>query len=187
MSPLAPGTGIWSSQFARRSRPLLYKFGISGALRIFGRPRWQDHGLGRGGIRLGRGEATAGPTVRTWQAAVGVEAIASLHSDTIVLDIAPLRAEVLDPMIYAFANGHGRSRGNVRQFEADECWRVMGLSSGEVSCATWLRTAGFTVGSGQADARNLISPVQGRVRRIRFTCMAGNPQEISSTRSIEAR
>lgn len=62
--------------------------------------------------------------IRSWQATtVGVEAIASLHSDTLaVLDELHLcDPKVLDPVIYAFANSHGKKpRQCACQSEADK-------------------------------------------------------------------
>jgi putative DNA primase/helicase len=102
--------------------------------------------------------------IRTWQStAVGIEACACLHSDTLaVLDELHLvEPRVLDSAAYALANGCGKSRGNVyANMRPTKHWRVFGLSSGEVSCDTWLRSGGITVRAGQS-VRVLDVPVHG--------------------------
>ena len=148
--------------------PLLYKFGINGALlHFFGPSSIGKTTVLSGAASVWGGGETDGRNkyIRTWQATtVGVEAIASLHSDTLaVLDELHLcDPRVLDPVIYAFANGHGKSRGNVHAgLRPTKHWRVMGLSSGEMSSATWLHAGGFAVRSGQS-VRMLDIPVQGQ-------------------------
>lgn len=148
--------------------PLLYTFGINGSLLHF----FGSTSIGKTTVLSVAASAWGGGEVdgnnryiRSWQAtAVGVEAIASLHSDTLVVldELHLCDPKVLDPTIYAFANGHGKSRGNVHaSLRPTKHWRVLGLSSGEVSSATWLRTAGITVRSGQS-VRMFDIPVQGK-------------------------
>jgi putative DNA primase/helicase len=168
VAALAPGNpNLVGAICAAFAGPLLCKFGVPGALlHLFGRSSTgKTTTLAAAASAWGGGTADGrNQYIRSWQATtVGVEAIASLHSDTLaVLDELHLcDPKVLDPVIYAFANGTGKSRGNVHaSLRPTKHWRVLGLSSGEVSCATWLRTAGFTVRSGQS-VRMLDIPVQG--------------------------
>jgi putative DNA primase/helicase len=169
VAALAPGNpNLVVAICASLAGPLLYKFGINGALlHLFGPSSiGKTTVLSMGASAWGGGEADGKNLfVRSWQATtVGIEAAASLHSDTLaVLDELHLcDPRVLDPAIYAFANGHGKSRGNVHAgLRPTNHWRVLGLSSGEMASSTWLRTAGFAVRAGQA-VRMLDIPVQGK-------------------------
>jgi putative DNA primase/helicase len=91
--------------------PLLYKFGVPGALlHLFGpSSTGKTTTLAAAASVWGGGTADGkNAYVRSWQiTGVGVEAIASLHSDTLaVLDELHLvEPRVLDPVIYAFSCG----------------------------------------------------------------------------------
>jgi putative DNA primase/helicase len=102
---------------------------------------------------------------RTWEAtAVGLQAMAALHTDTLMVmdEIHMVDPKVLDPMIYALINGYGKSRGNIHASSRPAArWRVLVLSSGEVSSETQLAIGGFTVRTGQT-IRILDIPVEGK-------------------------
>lgn len=169
VAALAPGNqNLVFAICASFAGPLLHKFGINGALpHLVGQSSiGKTTVLSAAASAWGGGEADSrNRFIRSWQAtAVGIEAIASLHSDTLVVldELHLCDPKVLDPVIYAFANGIGKSRGNVHAcLRSTKTWRVFGLSSGEVSSATWLHKGGFAVRSGQA-VRMLDIPVQGK-------------------------
>ena len=161
-----PKPGVRDLRVVRRAAA--YKFGINGALpHLVGQSSiGKTTVLSAAASAWGGGEADGrNRFIRSWQTtAVGIEAIASLHSDTLVVldELHLCDPRVLDPVIYAFANGIGKSRGNVHAcLRPTKTWRVFGLSSGEVSSATWLHTGGFAARSGQA-VRMLDIPVQGK-------------------------
>ena len=61
----------------------------------------------------------------------------------------PARSD-LDAAIYALTNGYGKGRANQLGYARSVSrWRVMGLSSGEVSSETQLAQGGFNVRAGQ--------------------------------------
>jgi putative DNA primase/helicase len=101
---------------------------------------------------------------RTWEATlVGLQAMATLHTDTLMVldEIHAVDPKVLDSTIYALINGHGKSRGTIHASSRPAArWRVLVLSSGELSSETQLATGGFTVRAGQT-IRILDIPVEG--------------------------
>ena len=102
---------------------------------------------------------------RTWEiTAVGLQAVAMLHTDTaLVLDeILQVDSKVPAQAIYALINGFGKSRGNVHAASRPAShWRVLVLSSGEVSVETLLSAGGFMIRTGQT-IRMLDIPTEGK-------------------------
>ena len=102
---------------------------------------------------------------RTWETtAVGLQAVATLHTDTLLVldEIHMVDPKVLDGAIYALINGAGKSRGNVHAAARPTArWRVLVLSSGEVSSETQLSQSGLTIRAGQT-IRMLDIPVEGK-------------------------
>jgi putative DNA primase/helicase len=90
------------------------------------------------------GQSTwGGPKFRlTWETTTtGLQAKAMLHTDTLLVldEIHMVDAKVLHSAIYALVNGYGKSRGNVHAASRPTArWRVLVLSSGEVSSETQL-------------------------------------------------
>ena len=116
---------------------MLYKFGVPGALvHLFGPSSTGKTTTLAAGASVWGGGTVDGKNVyiRSWQStAVGVEAIAALHSDTLAIldELHLVDPRILDPAIYAFGCGHGKNRGNVHAgLRPTKRWRVMGLSSG---------------------------------------------------------
>ena len=148
--------------------PLLFKCNVHGAIiHYFGPSTTGKTTCLSAGASVWGGGGADGKTrgfIRTWQSTVvGIEAFASLHSDTLgILDELHLvDPKILDQASYAVANGCGKSRGNVHaSMRPTKHWRVFGLSSGEASCDTWLRSGGITVRAGQV-VRMLDVPVYG--------------------------
>ena len=107
--------------------------------------------------------------IRTWQAtAVGLEAAAALHSDTLMVvdEIHHVEPKVLDAAAYSLTNGYGKSRGNIYAcIRPTARWRVLVLSSGEMSCETRLYSGGLIVRGGQT-VRHAGCPSRGEARSI---------------------
>ena len=148
--------------------PLLLKFAVHGALINLYGPSSQGKTtcLSAGASVWGDGTVGAKNSfMRSWQTtAVGFEAVAALHSDTLAVvdELHLCDPKVLDNAIYAFANGAGKNRGNVNAgLRPTKTWRVMGLSSGEMSSTAWLRAGGFQIRPGQS-VRMLDIPVVGK-------------------------
>jgi putative DNA primase/helicase len=102
---------------------------------------------------------------RSWEStAVGLQAIAMLHTDTLLVvdELGLADAKTLAPAIYALLNGTGKSRGNVHaRARAALHWRVFVLSSGEVSAETHLASGGVMVRTGHT-VRLLDIPAKGK-------------------------
>jgi putative DNA primase/helicase len=141
--------------------PLLRRFSVTGGgFHLFGPTT-----IGKTTC-LECGQSVWGSTAdrRSWRATTnGLEGAALLHTDTcLVLDEVHLvDSRDLDLAIYAIYNGHGKSRadklGGVREAAH---WRVLVLSSGEVSTEVQLGQSGINIRSGQL-LRLLDIPVLG--------------------------
>jgi putative DNA primase/helicase len=102
---------------------------------------------------------------RAWRAtANGLEAAASLHTDTVLpLDeIGEVAPKELDAAAYALVNGYGKARadrtGGSRQ---PARWRVLVLSTGETTIEARLASGGISVKAGQT-LRILNLPADGK-------------------------
>ena len=142
--------------------PLFDPFNVpGGGLNLFGHTTQGKTSCLDGGRSVWGGEKFS----RTWNStAIGLEAMAQLHTDTAMIldEIHMVDPKVLDSIIYALMNGFGRSRANVYGSSRPAAsWRVLVLSSGEVSSETQLATGGINVRSGQS-VRMLDIPVEGK-------------------------
>jgi putative DNA primase/helicase len=103
---------------------------------------------------------------RGWDGTKGsFEAVAEAHHDqTLILDeIAMADARTLGDIVYALANGTSKARMN----EERRKWRVLSLSSGEISLAEHMAKMNLTTKAGQ-EARLLdlqIEPFPGKLYR----------------------
>jgi putative DNA primase/helicase len=147
--------------------PLLFQLNAHGGIvHFFGvSSTGKTTALAVGASLWGGGEADGkNKFIRTWQAtAVGLEAAAALHSDTLLVvdEIHHVDPRVLDAAVYSLVNGYGKSRGNVHaRIRPTARWRVFALSSGEMSSETRLFSGGLIVRGGQA-VRMLDVPVEG--------------------------
>jgi uncharacterized protein (DUF927 family) len=141
--------------------PLLHTFNIPGAGLNFVGPTT----IGKTTILDGAQSNWGGEKFkRSWEStAVGLQAIALLHTDTLLVvdELGIADPKTLGSSIYALLNGAGKSRGNVHaRARAALHWRVFILSSGEVSAETHLISGGVTVRMGQA-VRLLDVPAEG--------------------------
>ena len=142
--------------------PLFHLFNVPG-----GGLHWFGHTTkGKTSVLEGAQSVWGGPKFRrTWETtAVGLQAVATLHTDTLLVldEIHMVDPKVLDGAIYALINGAGKSRGNVHAAARPTArWRVLVLSSGEVSSETQLSQSGLTIRAGQT-IRMLDIPVEGK-------------------------
>ncbi|WP_050009376.1 DUF927 domain-containing protein [Candidatus Glomeribacter gigasporarum] len=93
-------------------------------------------------------------TVCHWRATVnGLEAVASLHSDTLLIldELAQIDPKEAGEVAYLLANGRGKTRaGPAGKTRLSQDWRLLFLSAGEVSLAQHLRAGGKTIKQGQS-------------------------------------
>jgi putative DNA primase/helicase len=94
-----------------------------------------------------------GDFLRTWNATnTGLEGVATVRNDTFLpLDeIGEARPQDVGNIIYALANGTGKQRGGVTGLpRAVRRWRVMVLSSGEMTMGKHMESAGMQSKAGQ--------------------------------------
>ncbi|WP_232823540.1 DUF927 domain-containing protein [Dyella sp. C9] len=124
-------------------------------------------GVEGGGLHL-RGGSSVGKTtalqvaaslfgkpefVRTWrQTDNALEGVAPLHSDLLLIldEIGQLDPRKAGEVAYMLGNGQGKGRANRRgDARAAARWRLLFLSSGEVSLSDLIAQAGGTVRAGQ--------------------------------------
>jgi putative DNA primase/helicase len=91
--------------------------------------------------------------VRPWRAtANGLEGLASIHNDCLLIldELSQCDPRQAGEAAYMLANGRGKARasrtGSARESTS---WRVLFLSSGEVSLTTLMETAGKSANAGQ--------------------------------------
>jgi putative DNA primase/helicase len=141
--------------------PLLHKFNVPGSgLHLFG-----ETTTGKTSILEAAQSVWGGPSYRrSWRATTnGLEAAAMLHTDTVLIvdEIHLVDPRELDSAIYALINGYGKSRADQRGgARSANRWRVLVLSSGEVSSEVQLAQAGLVVRAGQT-LRILDIPAEG--------------------------
>lgn len=92
-------------------------------------------------------------TMRVWRAtANGLEGLAALHNDNVLIldELGQCEPKQAGEAAYMLANGQGKTRAN-RQGEARASarWRVLFLSSGEVSLTSMMAEAGHRANAGQ--------------------------------------
>ena len=99
----------------------------------------------------GRGER--GAQIRSWRAtASGLEGVAAECCDTVLIldELSQANGKEVADIVYSLANETGKScadrRGDAR---ASKNWRVMFLSTGEITLAEKLATAGQRITAGQ--------------------------------------
>jgi putative DNA primase/helicase len=106
-----------------------------------------------------------GDFLRTWNATgTGLEGVAALRNDTFLAldEIGEARPQDVGNIIYALANGTGKQRGGVTGLpRAVQRWRVMVLSSGEMTMGKHMESAGMLSKAGQ-ELRLLDVPVYRR-------------------------
>lgn len=90
---------------------------------------------------------------QTWRATDnGLEGVAATYNDVMLpLDeLAEIDPRKAGEVAYMLANGQGKSRANKNGAARNrKSWRLLFLSSGEVSLADHMKTAGMTVKAGQ--------------------------------------
>jgi putative DNA primase/helicase len=105
------------------------------------------------GSVFGRGDIRNGGYVQTWRAtANGLEAVAAMHNDTLLCldELKQVDAREAGEIAYMLANGSGKSRADRMGLAWErQTWRVLFLSSGEVSLADHLNAAGKRVHAGE--------------------------------------
>lgn len=93
----------------------------------------------------GRGAQDPG-YIRTWRSTGnGIEAVSALHCDTLLCldEIGQVSPEDLQKAAYSLANGQGKARATtLGTLRASAVWRLIFLSSGEMSLADKLSEAG---------------------------------------------
>lgn len=91
--------------------------------------------------------------LRTWNAtSTGLEGVATLRNDTLLVldEIGEAKAQDVGGIIYALGNGTGRQRGKVSGLPRPvQKWRVMVLSSGELTLSKHMESAGMRSKAGQ--------------------------------------
>ena len=91
--------------------------------------------------------------LRTWNAtSTGLEGVATLRNDTLLAldEIGEAKAQDVGGIIYALGNGTGRQRGKVSGLPRPvQQWRVMVLSSGELTMGKHMESAGVRSKAGQ--------------------------------------
>lgn len=91
--------------------------------------------------------------LRTWNAtSTGLEGVATLRNDTLLAldEIGEAKAQDVGGIIYALGNGTGRQRGKVSGLPQQvQKWRVMVLSSGELTMSKHMESAGVRSKAGQ--------------------------------------
>ncbi len=147
---------------AAMAGPLLGPLNIDGAgLHIYG-----DSSTGKTTAETAAVSVWGGPQFkRTWRAtANGLEGAGTLHSDTLLAldELGEIDPKSLYEAAYALINGTGKTRAN-RHGEAKAAarWRVLLLSTGELTIAARMSVGGFEAKAGQ-ELRILDIPVQGR-------------------------
>lgn len=91
--------------------------------------------------------------LRTWNAtSTGLEGVATLRNDTLLVldEIGEAKPQDVGGIIYALGNGTGRQRGKVSGLPRQvQKWRVMVLSSGELTMGKHMESAGMRSKAGQ--------------------------------------
>lgn len=91
--------------------------------------------------------------LRTWNAtSTGLEGVATLRNDTLLAldEIGEAKAQDVGGIIYALGNGTGRQRGKVSGLPQQvQKWRVVVLSSGELTMGKHMESAGMRSKAGQ--------------------------------------
>jgi putative DNA primase/helicase len=147
---------------AAMAGPLLGPLNIEGAgIHIYG-----DSSTGKTTAEIAAVSVWGGPHFkRTWRAtANGLEGAGTLHSDTLLAldELGEIDPKSLYEAAYALINGTGKTRAN-RHGEAKAAarWRVLLLSTGELTIAARMIAGGFEAKAGQ-ELRILDVPVQER-------------------------
>lgn len=142
--------------------PLLGPLNIDGAgLHLYG-----DSSTGKTTVETAAVSAWGGPQFkRTWRAtANGLEGAGTLHSHTLLAldELGEIDPRSLYEAAYALVNGTGKTRANrYGEAKAPARWRVLLLSTGELTIAARMSAGGFEAKAGQ-ELRILDIPVQGR-------------------------
>jgi len=129
---------------------LLERLNIDGAgLHLFG-----DSSTGKTSILAGSISVWGGPKFRrTWRATSnGLEGAARMHTDTLLAldEVGEVSPRDLYESAYALCNGHGKTRANIRgEARHASRWRVLVLSTGEVTISSRMAAGGYEAKAGQ--------------------------------------
>jgi putative DNA primase/helicase len=127
--------------------------------------------------------------LRTWRATGnGIEAVAQAHCDGLLCldELGEVDGRDVGPVAYMLANGEGKSRarrdGSGRPAAR---WRILFLSSGEVSLAAKMTEAGRAIHAGQ-EARFIDIPADAGTRLGLFETLHSHPSADSLARHLRA-
>ena len=91
--------------------------------------------------------------VKTWRATdASLESTAEQHSDTLLIldELAQVDPKIIGDVVYMLGNEQGKGRNkNTGGARSMATWRVLYLSSGEISLSDHMKTAGKTAKAGQ--------------------------------------
>ena len=91
--------------------------------------------------------------IHTWRATSnGLESIAVLHNDSLLCldEMGQMNSKEAGETAYMLANGMGKSRANKHAYaRSKHDWRILFLSSGEISLAEHMREGGKRIRAGQ--------------------------------------
>jgi len=156
--------------------------------------------LENGGVNL-RGESSTGKTksasvagsiwggkgmVNLWKATGnGIESIASAHNDAVLIldELAQVDPREAGDIAYLLGNGQGKTRSNVNGDAKDTArWRLLFLSTGEISLADQIVAGGGRVKAGQ-EVRMLDIPSDAGAGMGAFENIHGasNPKEFADS------
>jgi len=130
---------------------LLERLNIPGAgLHLYG-----DSSKGKTSLLQAATSVWGGPRyLRTWRATSnGLEGAARMHTDTLLAldEVGEVNPKDLYEAAYSLANGHGKTRANVRgEARTVARWRAFILSTGEVTIASRIAAGGFEAKAGQS-------------------------------------
>lgn len=102
---------------------------------------------------FGQGNLRQGGYIQTWRATGnGLEAVASLHNDTLLCldEIKQVDPRDAGEIAYMLASGKGKGRAEKNCLARErQTWRILFLSTGEISLADHLAAAGKRAHAGQ--------------------------------------
>ena len=128
---------------------LLDKAGMMG----YGLHIWGGSSVGKSTALQSAGSVWGKEFWQQWNStAVGIESSAHAHNDGILCidEIAETSAQTVSATAYALANGEGRRRGDRSgNAKATKKWRLVFLSTGELSLDSMMKSAGMVTRAGQ--------------------------------------
>lgn len=149
----------------------------SGGVHLFGKSQsGKSTALYAAGSVWGRGDSEG--QVKHWRAtANGLEGVAAETCDTVLIldEIGQATAREIGDVVYMLANGSGKSRaGRNGQARKRRTWRVLFLSTGEVTLAAKMAEAGARARAGQ-EVRLVDVPADAGARMGMFRELHGMP------------